>query len=72
MVVRDLNDMIDRSEAAESIDHMLAADPIDPREANDPMEPIDKTLPTDPIDSIEFLLPILRIEPSDFQDHNDF
>ena len=64
-------DIIERSDAADRIDSALAAEPIDPIEANDPMEPIDNTLPTEPIDRIEFLLPMLRIDRSDFQDHRD-
>ncbi len=63
--------MIERTDAADMIDQALAAEPIDPIEANDPMEPIDSTLPTEPIDRIEFLLPMLRIDRSDFQDHRD-
>ena len=64
-------DMIERTDAADRIDHALAAEPIEPIEANDPMEPIDSTLPTEPMERMEFRLPILRIDRSDFHDHRE-
>jgi hypothetical protein len=68
---RDRQDMIDRSESADSRLPKLANDPTENAESADPTEPIDSTEPTDPMDNTEPFDAMLRTDSLDRIDQRE-
>lgn len=61
-------DIIERTEAAESTEATLRKLPIEKTDPAEPMEPMDRTDPTELMDRIEPLELMDRIDPSDRRD----
>jgi hypothetical protein len=64
-------DMIERSDAADSRLATLANEPIEKIDRNEPMLPIESSEPVDPMDRIDPRDRMLRIESVDLIDHKE-
>jgi hypothetical protein len=65
---RERQDMIERTDAAESTEATLRKLPIEKRDPAEPMEPTDSTDPTELIDRMDPLELMDRIDPCDRRD----